>query len=83
MDPEETAPNTEKDICYGVIYNSKNETVEMETARLPIYRGGERAPMCIFEETIWQCASLRRAHDSTEAFYNKGGKDSYIETCMH
>lgn len=48
LDPEEIAPDTEKDVCYGVIYNSESKTVEMETAHLPVYRGRKRATRSIF-----------------------------------
>lgn len=42
-----------KDVCYGVIYNSKNKTAKMEAAHLPIYREREKSS----GGAIWQHAS--------------------------
>jgi len=55
LDPKAIAPKTEekKDVCYGVIYNSKNKTAKMEAAHLPICREREKSS----GGTIWQHAS--------------------------
>ena len=46
LDPTEMAPDTEKDVCYGVIYNSKNKTAKIETS-FP-FIGGEREISSLF-----------------------------------
>lgn len=56
LDLKEIAPNTEKDVCYGIIYNSENIAAEMETCHFAIYKG-EWSGACS-EGTMWQHASL-------------------------
>ena len=56
LDPTEMAPDTEKDVCYGVIYNSKNKTAKIETSYPFI--GGEREKSAPSSgRTSWQHAS--------------------------
>lgn len=57
-----------KDVCYGVIYNSKNKAAKMEAAHLPIYREEKSSG-----GAIWQHASYEE-HVTTRSILSQGWK---------